>query len=115
MAAPARRVLIFVDGMGVGLRDGAVNPLAATGGPVFADFLDGESAPLPAGGVRARPDTTLGVTGLPQSATGQTTLFTGINAAAHLGRHLEGFPNAVLRDLLMEHSFRAIIIHRSIH
>ena len=39
----------------------------------------------------------LGIEGLPQSATGQTALFTGINAAQLLGRHLFGFPNQPFR------------------
>jgi len=54
-------------------------------------------------------DATLGVEGTPQSATGQTTLFTGVNAAALLGFHLWAMPNRQLRQVLMEHS-----IHRQI-
>ncbi|MDZ7315100.1 MAG: hypothetical protein ONB24_03155 [candidate division KSB1 bacterium] len=49
-------------------------------------------------------DATLNVPGLPQSATGQTALLTGINAAAVLGRHLNGFPNPTLREIIFEHS-----------
>ncbi|MBN2355371.1 metalloenzyme [candidate division KSB1 bacterium] len=49
-------------------------------------------------------DATLGVPGLPQSATGQTTLLTGINAAEAIGKHLNGFPNQKLRDIIAEHS-----------
>jgi len=44
------------------------------------------------------------VPGLPQSATGQATLFTGVNAAQPLGRHLQGFPNASLKDLIATRS-----------
>lgn len=49
-------------------------------------------------------DATLGIPGLPQSATGQTALFTGINGAHALGRHLNGFPNQKLRDIIAQHS-----------
>jgi hypothetical protein len=42
--------------------------------------------------------------GLPQSATGQTTLLTGTNAALLLGRHLNGYPNRKLKDLLARES-----------
>ena len=49
-------------------------------------------------------DCTLGIPGLPQSATGQTALYTGLNAAKILGKHLSGFPNQKLRDILTEHS-----------
>jgi 2,3-bisphosphoglycerate-independent phosphoglycerate mutase len=52
----------------------------------------------------AATDACLGVPGLPQSATGQTALLTGINAAAHLGRHLNGHPNQKLRNLLARES-----------
>lgn len=49
-------------------------------------------------------DATLGVAGLPQSATGQATILSGVNAAQLLGRHLNGFPNRALRDLLSRES-----------
>jgi len=46
----------------------------------------------------------MGVPGLPQSATGHTTLYTGINTPKLLGKHLTGFPNKELRQLLHKHS-----------
>lgn len=55
-------------------------------------------------------DTTLGVSGLPQSASGQTALLTGVNAPALLGRHLSGYPDSTLVQLLAEHSlFRRLV------
>jgi len=49
----------------------------------------------------AKPiDACLGVEGLPQSATGQATMFTGVNCAAAVGRHCEGFPNPEIRKIL---------------
>jgi len=49
----------------------------------------------------AKPiDACLGVEGLPQSATGQATMFTGVNCAAAVGRHCEGFPNLALRQII---------------
>jgi hypothetical protein len=101
-------LFVFVDGVGAGSRDPDRNPLAR------ADFLlsrfeDGSGAPLPAGGRAVLADATLGVPGRPQSATGQTAILTGENAPALLGRHLLGFPNAALRDLLRRRSlFRAL-------
>ena len=47
-------------------------------------------------------DARLGVPGLPQSGTGQTTLLTGINAAAHLGHHHGPWPGPSLKPLLTE-------------
>lgn len=49
-------------------------------------------------------DACLGVPGLPQSATGQTTLFTGVNAAALVGDHLSAYPTQRLRDVIAEAS-----------
>jgi hypothetical protein len=51
-----------------------------------------------------RLDACLGIAGRPQSATGQATIFTGVNAPALLGRHLVGFPNRALRELLARES-----------
>lgn len=87
--------LLFIDGMGIGGKDAATNPFVRAHTPNFASLADGHMVPT---------DATLGVEGLPQSATGQTTLFTGINAPRFLGRHLHGFPNKRLRDLIMENS-----------
>lgn len=52
-------------------------------------------------------DATLGIEGLPQSATGQTTLFTGINAAEALGRHVPALPGPRLGEIIAEHSVLA--------
>jgi hypothetical protein len=49
-------------------------------------------------------DATMGVAGLPQSATGQTALLTGINTAQIVGRHVTAYPTAQLRALLDEHN-----------
>src|SRR5262249_56675233 len=49
-------------------------------------------------------DACLGVPGRPQSASGQTTILTGINAAAAIGAHKQGFPNPPLLDIIREHS-----------
>ena len=45
-------------------------------------------------------DACLGVDGPPQSATGQATMFTGVNCAAAIGRHCEGFPGRQLREIV---------------
>jgi hypothetical protein len=42
----------------------------------------------------------MGVPGLPQSGTGQTTILTGVNAPALLGHHYGPYPNQPLRELL---------------
>lgn len=96
-------LFVFVDGVGAGRPDPATNPLAR-GDFLLSRFEDGSGAPLPGGGRATLVDACLGVEGRPQSATGQTTILTGENAAALLGRHLLGFPNPALRDLLRRRS-----------
>jgi hypothetical protein len=96
-------LFVFVDGVGAGRADPDVNPLAR-GEYLLSRFADGTGAPLPAGGRAALADARLGVPGRPQSATGQTTILTGQNAPALLGRHLLGYPNPALRALLASHS-----------
>ncbi|PYS90608.1 MAG: hypothetical protein DMF64_14490 [Acidobacteria bacterium] len=97
-------LLIFVDGLGIGSR-GTHNPLAqldAEAAPL-AVFADEEPA-LPHDGVLVRTDARLGVEGRPQSASGQTTILTGVNAPAALGYHKQGFPNEAMRAIIREHS-----------
>jgi 2,3-bisphosphoglycerate-independent phosphoglycerate mutase len=101
---PMSVLLIFVDGLGIGTR-GPHNPLHLLGEEAtpLAAFED-EEPTLPSGGLLARTDARLGVEGRPQSASGQTTILTGINAPALLGKHKQGFPNERMRELLREHS-----------
>ncbi len=91
------------------------NPLSQSGAtPFLAEFLNG---PLLFGLTQNTPqllfkaiDAQLGVPGLPQSATGQTSLYTGRNAPAFLGRHLTGFANGSLRVLIEESGiFRQVL------
>ena len=102
----ARIVVVFLDGVGLGAHDSAVNPLVAARLPVFAGLLDG--MPLVAGQGRIDTakatmmptDASLGVRGRPQSATGQTAILTGLNAPQLLGEHYGPRPNAQLREML---------------
>lgn len=97
-------LLIFVDGLGIGMR-GRHNPLDLLGEEAspLAVFQD-EEPRLPFEGALVRTDATLGVEGRPQSASGQTTILTGINAPARLGYHKQGFPNEEMRAIIREHS-----------
>jgi predicted RNase H-like HicB family nuclease len=106
MSRPRRPVLfLFVDGVGLAPQ-GAANPFATL--PLQAlDRLVGGLWSRDRSGGRAdlvALDATLGVQGLPQSATGQTTLFTGVNAAAHVGHHVPALPGARLKRLLADRS-----------
>lgn len=99
-----RAVLIFIDGLGVGNDDEIRNPMARVRGPCLSIFSDDGATGILGQGVSRPLDACLGVDGLPQSATGQTALLTGINASELLGHHLFGFPNRRLQEIIMERS-----------
>jgi hypothetical protein len=107
-----RILMIFIDGIGIGKKDPATNPFAAAPSVIFTDFLDAPNEMAAFGGRAGRADASLGVEGLPQSATGQTTLLTGVNAAAALGRHLNGFPGKRLQEILSQNSILKTLTER---
>jgi hypothetical protein len=97
-------ILIFIDGLGIGQRI-ASNPfhsLVPRG--LLANFTDSVSFDLPFGGLLSPTDPRLGVGGRPQSASGQTTILTGVNAPRLLGYHKQGFPNETLRTVMSSNS-----------
>ncbi len=100
-------IFVFLDGLGLGPAD-ETNPLWLAPMPNLRRLLGG---PLVAGHNVDRPgllfkaiDALLGVPGLPQSATGQTALFTGVNAAQLVGRHLGAYPTGPLIEVINEHN-----------
>jgi hypothetical protein len=98
-------ILVFVDGLGLGENDVRKNPCAAGGIKHLSRFANENGLHHPDGeGILVPTEANLGVPGLPQSATGQATLFSGINCSRALGRHLQGFPNQKLRDILKKQS-----------
>jgi len=99
---PSSVLLVFIDGVGIGTR-GDHNPLDGIDSDLFAIF-QGEEPRLPFNGRMTVTDARLGVDGLPQSATGQTAILTGVNAPALIGRHLNGYPSPRLKRVLAEHS-----------
>ncbi|HSW09866.1 MAG TPA: alkaline phosphatase family protein [Bacillota bacterium] len=115
MTAGVAVFLLFVDGLGLGEPDAHSNPVVHSGlrwltraagrplargewmpGVAYHVVLAGH--PIPAALIAL--DAGLGVAGLPQSATGQTTLFTGVNAAALVGGHRNAHPTGRLKELL---------------
>lgn len=98
-----RILFVFIDGLGIGSQDPEKNPLARFPAKILKSF-SGSAPVLPREGISLSNDPGMGIPGLPQSATGQAALFTGINAAGAVGRHLSGFPTAALRDIIGEYS-----------
>jgi len=106
-----RVALLFIDGVGVGRADPGVNPLARER-YLLSQFTDAPGTPLPPGGSYHPVDATFGVAGRPQSASNQTALLTARDAPALVGRHVLGFPDRALRELLAAHSLvRQLTLH----
>jgi hypothetical protein len=101
--APVSVLLFFIDGLGIGTR-GPHNPFDGLDNAAPLAIFQNEPVVLPFNGVLAPTDARLGVEGRPQSASGQTTILTGINAPALIGYHKQGFPNQALLDIIREHS-----------
>lgn len=95
-------ILFFIDGLGIGSR-GIFNPLDGLQDAAPLAVFKNE-APDTLNGVLVPTDACLGIEGRPQSASGQTTILTGINAPAQLGYHKQGFPNKALLEIIREHS-----------
>jgi len=113
---PDRKVFfLFVDGLGIGPPDAAINPLLVARLPHLEELVGPVDMAAWRKGVRGERaslvplDATLGVPGLPQSATGQTALFTGVNAAKLFGRHKEGRPNRLLKSVLYKHGLIPVL------
>ena len=96
-------VLFFIDGLGIGTR-GPHNPLDNLDGAAPLAVFQNEQPELIFKGVVVPTDPCLGVPGRPQSASGQTTILTGVNAPAQIGYHKQGFPNEALREIIRTHS-----------
>lgn len=98
-----RLILIFVDGVGLA-RATADNPFLSEPTPELDNLLGGpmtiEECRQSDDLLLAPIDANLGVEGLPQSSTGQATLFTGLNAAEIMGRHVTGLPGPRVRALV---------------
>jgi 2,3-bisphosphoglycerate-independent phosphoglycerate mutase len=92
-------LFIFLDGIGLGEDNQAINPLADARMPNLNALLDGRSlirSAAPFVGERATLlaiDPNVGVDGLPQSATGQAMLLTGVNVSREIGYHYGPKPN----------------------
>jgi len=96
-------LLFFIDGLGIGTR-GPHNPLDNLPEATPLAVFQHEAPPTFLDGIVVPTDPRLGIEGRPQSASGQTTILTGINAPAAVGYHKQGFPNKALLEIIGEHS-----------
>lgn len=106
-------LFLFLDGVGLGPDNPAVNPFVRARMPTMARLLRDkplvERTAVPGFHETERAtlvalDACLGVEGRPQSATGQATLISGVNVPAIIGRHHGPKPNGEIVRVLREHN-----------
>lgn len=103
-----RVLFIFLDGIGLGEANPETNPFTRARMPNLNRLLEGrsllkESAPFHGEYASLLAvDPAVGVSGLPQSATGQAILLTGKNIPAALGYHYGPKPNPEVAAFLRE-------------
>lgn len=103
MNTPPSTLFVFVDGLGLGPEDPETNPVWRVEAPTLQRLLRELARPV---------DASLGVDGLPQSATGQAALYTGANSARAIGGHQEGFPGPSLRALIRKRNLFSVLRRR---
>ena len=98
-------IYLFIDGIGLGKNDLNTNP--------FTKYAQSYLSVL--GGVKSKlelrekwycipTDPNLGVKGIAQSATGQCSLWTGVNGPLSMGFHKTGFPGPTLIEIINKFS-----------
>lgn len=113
-------LFIFLDGVGIGPEEAAINPFVRAPIPTLRALADNAWPTLDDGHLPRRTpqvslvptDATLGVAGLPQSGTGTATLLTGVNTALFVGRHAGPYPPAEVRPFLAERGLFAEVARR---
>ncbi len=97
----SKLIFIFLDGVGIGLAAKS-NPFFAAGADYLCFYENGLS--LPDGTPIKAIDARLGVDGMPMSATGQTSLFTGINVPRIYNQHKDSYPDRSMRKIIKENN-----------
>ena len=101
-----KTLFLFLDGIGLGADNPETNPFVRANMPHLESLLGGKkltnsTAPYQNEHLSLiATDPNLGIKGLPQSATGQAVLLTGINIPAELGYHYGPKPNPEVAQYL---------------
>jgi len=101
-----RVILLLLDGVGIGKNDPSTNPFFSADLPALKSLLGGVLPTLSQKRIHSSKailvpvNATLRIPGLPQSGTGQTAIFTGVNGAKIFGRHFGPYPPTILRPII---------------
>lgn len=94
-------IIIFLDGVGIGREDYVFNPFFKYGFKTFTEIFN----EIPSYNYQYLStdnyilfpvDPVMGIDGLPQSGTGQTSIFCGVNAPELIGQHFGPYPYSTL-------------------
>jgi bisphosphoglycerate-independent phosphoglycerate mutase (AlkP superfamily) len=102
----SRFIFIFLDGVGIGETVDS-NPFVAAKSE-FLPFFDTRCI-LPDKTPVKAIDACLGVEGMPMSATGQTSLFTGINVPRILNRHKDSYPDNLMKRIIKKNNILSLL------
>ena len=113
-----RVILLFLDGVGIGKGNPSTNPFFSAEIPALKGLLGGVLPVLSKKRIQSSKailipvNATLRVPGLPQSGTGQTAIFTGVNGAKVFGKHFGPYPPTILRSIIeSKNIFRQLLQH----
>jgi len=98
-----KMILMFIDGIGIGKSD-LMNPFMKASIPNWHSLISNYCF--------FEADASLGVKGLPQSATGQASIYTGKNAPKAVGRHISARPTATLAEMVNKDNIFKTLINR---
>jgi 2,3-bisphosphoglycerate-independent phosphoglycerate mutase len=110
-------ILLFIDGVGIGKKDSEFNPFFTYNFKTFTEFFGAiPSLDNPIikrmNGFIFPVDARMGVEGFPQSGTGQTSIFCGINAPLFIGKHFGPYPYSTLLPVIKEKNIFKEFIQR---
>jgi len=100
-------LMVFLDGIGIGEENYQSNPFFKFGFKTFTEIF-GEIPTLNKpvliknNSFLFPSDARLGIDGFPQSGTGQTSIFCGVNAAQFVGKHFGPYPYSTLIPVIEE-------------
>lgn len=112
-------IMIFIDGVGIGKKDKEINPFFSKN----YDFLNEKLGELPSlknsriskNFISTFPiNARMGIDGLPQSGTGQTSIFCGVNAQKIINQHFGPFPYSTLKPIIQEKNILSELIGKKI-